>query len=540
MEDKEKFIPNDDNLNKREEPVQHDVEDQFQTKRHYYSFGGKVNGQTSEHELKMPALDEVANAAPGKAFDPHVNKTASISEQSVHNWQEDVNRVEYTEPYTEGSSLNTMTLNKVEQASSNRDFKVSEKKSSKLKTVSQYFMMFIASVLVVGGFMFVADKQNWFTGQTNATVSQSTNKDNASQSTSTVQSPYLEDRPDNISELFSAASPAVVKIETYSEVNYSNSNSLFNDPFFRQFFGDSYVPRQQTNEGKSELQQSGMGTGFFFDEDGYILTNQHVIGDAKEIRVIVEGYEEPFIAELLGSSFDLDLAVLKLDEDIKFPTLEIGSSEDIKIGDWVVAIGNPYGFDHTLTVGVISAKERPISISDEDGERNYKNLLQTDASINPGNSGGPLLNLNGQVIGINTAVSSQAQGIGFAIPTSTINEVLDYLKNNEEIPAEPVPFIGIRMSTLTEEMIQGTGLTKPEGVRVESIYYGTPAYNSGLNQYDIITKIDDTVITKREDLSNYVSSKQVGDIVKMHIIRLGKEMVISVEIGDQNNYQINQ
>src|SRR5690606_19984497 len=207
---------------------------------------------------------------------------------------------------------------------------------------------------------------------------------------------------------------------------------------------DNYMPKQQQNndEGRSQLEQTGMGTGFFFDESGYILTNQHVIGEATEIRVIVEGYDEPFIAELLGSSFDLDLAVLKLNEDIKFPTLELGSSEDVNIGDWVVAIGNPYGFDHTLTVGVISAKERPINIFDESGERNYKNLLQTDASINPGNSGGPLINLNGQVIGINTAVSSQAQGIGFAIPTSTITEVLDYLKNNEQIPAQPVPFIG--------------------------------------------------------------------------------------------------
>ncbi|MBW7461798.1 trypsin-like peptidase domain-containing protein, partial [Paenibacillus sepulcri] len=153
-----------------------------------------------------------------------------------------------------------------------------------------------------------------------------------------------------------------------------------------------------------DLTPEGLGTGFFFDSTGYILTNQHVVGDADEIKVTVQGRAEPLVAKKLGSDYNLDLAVLKV-EGTNFPTLPIGDSDSIDIGDWVVAIGNPYGFDHTVTVGVLSAKERPISIQDTEGTRNYEHLLQTDASINPGNSGGPLINLEGEVVGINTAVS---------------------------------------------------------------------------------------------------------------------------------------
>jgi S1-C subfamily serine protease len=196
-------------------------------------------------------------------------------------------------------------------------------------------------------------------------------------------------------------------------------------------FGE--IPQTQEDSGQSgstdssQLELAGTGTGFFFESSGYILTNQHVVADASQVKVQVEGYDEPFIAEVVGEDADQDLAVLKISGTEAFPTLAIGDSNQTAIGDWVIAIGNPYGFDHTMTVGVLSAKERPITISDEDGDHVYEHLLQTDASINPGNSGGPLLNASGQVIGINTAVNSEAQGIGFAIPTSTIQEALKQL-----------------------------------------------------------------------------------------------------------------
>ncbi|MGO4276599.1 S1C family serine protease, partial [Paenibacillus sp. TAF58] len=164
-----------------------------------------------------------------------------------------------------------------------------------------------------------------------------------------------------------------------------------------------------------------------------------------------------------------DLAVLKIEGDKEFPILPLGKAEDVNVGDWVVAIGNPYGFDHTVTVGVLSAKERPISIPDSKGTREYKHLLQTDASINPGNSGGPLLNLNGEVIGINTAVSSQAQGIGFAIPTSTISSVLENLKNNVQIPKEPVPYLGVGLQDIGKDWVSELKLSNTDGALVGSV-----------------------------------------------------------------------
>jgi len=406
------------------------------------------------------------------------------------------------------------------------------------------FLSFMAGVVAVGLLMYTADVQNWFTKD--AVVSQGVSYNSGTKnagggntsSGTTTSSALMMDRPDNIADLFSTASPAVVKIETYSKASRGSSNPLFNDPFFRQFFGDN-IPGMEGQGGSSELRQSGMGTGFFFDPTGYILTNQHVVSDADEIRVIVEGYDEPFVATLLGSSFDLDLAVLKVEHNESFPTLPLGNSESTKIGDWVVAIGNPYGFDHTLTVGVISAKERPIDISDTDGTRNYKNLLQTDASINPGNSGGPLLNMNGEVIGINTAVSSTAQGIGFAIPTSTISEVLDSLKNNEPIPVKPAPFIGADLQDLNESLAQQLGLSSTEGALVRSIYYNTPAYKGDLKQYDVITEVDGKKMKNMNEVVSAIQAREVGEVVEFTVIRSGQTVKLPIEIGDKNQFDLN-
>ncbi|GIP15603.1 hypothetical protein J40TS1_12450 [Paenibacillus montaniterrae] len=403
------------------------------------------------------------------------------------------------------------------------------------------FLSFMAGVVVVGLLMYTADVQNWFSNE--AVVSQNNSYNSGSSgggSTSSggtatgTTSSLPMDRPDNISELFTASSPAVVKIETFSKPARNSANSLFNDPFFRQFFGNSIPNNEQENS--QELQQTGMGTGFFFESSGYILTNQHVISDAEEIRVIVEGYEEPFIATQLGSSYELDLAVLKIEGDQAFPTLPLGNSNDTKIGDWVLAIGNPNGFDHTLTVGVISAKERPIDIPDSEGTRHYQNLLQTDASINPGNSGGPLLNMNGEVIGINTAVSSTAQGIGFAIPTSTITEVLESLKNNEALPVDASPFIGVDLQDLTENLATQLGLDSTDGSIVRNVYYNSPAYKGGMKQYDVIVSIDGKEMKKTTDITGYIGEKAVGDVIELTVIRDGEKVPLPIEIGDKNQF----
>ncbi|WP_364154299.1 S1C family serine protease [Paenibacillus sp. LPE1-1-1.1] len=296
---------------------------------------------------------------------------------------------------------------------------------------------FLIGAMVIGGFSYMADKNNLFSGNEQAlqssgssVVSQSAQQD-AGLSTASLST------SDDIASVYAEASPAVVKIENYGE---PQSASMYDDPGFRQFFGGEQPGQQQEQQQEqqqqetngTELQLMGSGTGFFFESDGYILTNEHVVAGAKEVKVTVQGYDEPLTAKVLGSSYELDLAVLKVEspDGNAFPSLKLGSSDATQIGDWVIAIGNPYGFDQTLTMGVLSAKERPITIADDQGEHDYEHLLQTDASINPGNSGGPLLNEAGEVIGINTAVNAEAQGIGFAIPTTTITEVLEQLKTN--------------------------------------------------------------------------------------------------------------
>jgi S1-C subfamily serine protease len=224
--------------------------------------------------------------------------------------------------------------------------------------------------------------------------------------------------PNTISDTVAAAGPAVVRIDT--EVTTQVDNPFFDDPFFQQFFGQGF------NQPQSEVQQ-GLGSGFLVSPDGYLLTNEHVIDGATSIMVTIAGQPQPLSAQVISSDQDLDLAVLKVNAGNDLPFLKLGDSDNTPVGSWAIAIGNPYGLDHTVTVGVISAKGRPIAVQN----RNYKNLLQTDASINPGNSGGPLLNLASEVVGINTAVDENAQGIGFAIPSNTAAEFLSSVIKNQ-------------------------------------------------------------------------------------------------------------
>lgn len=399
------------------------------------------------------------------------------------------------------------------------------------------FASFMVGVIVVGSLMFYADKQNLFTslGSNEATSTMSSTDGEHSSNATTVSNALDTTRPNNVAKIFEQASPAVVKIETYTQQSSLRSGtSLFDDPFFRQFFGNPDTQDEQSNN-SGGLTPSGIGTGFFFQQDGYILTNQHVIANADKIEVTVQGYDEPFVAEKLGANFDLDLAVLKV-KGSDFPTLKIGDSNAVNIGDWVVAIGNPYGFDHTVTVGVISAKERPISISDSDGERNYKHLLQTDASINPGNSGGPLLNLKGEVIGINTAISAEAQGIGFAIPTSTIQENLSALKANKAIPKQPVPFIGASLADITQQVQQELNLSSTKGSVVVNVLYKSPAYEAGLRQYDVITKINGKAYNTKETLIAAIQKFEVGNKITLTVVRDGKERSVTLAVGDRNKF----
>ncbi|NIK70423.1 trypsin-like peptidase domain-containing protein [Paenibacillus sp. BK720] len=306
------------------------------------------------------------------------------------------------------------------------------KKKGRKSQAKAMVAAFLVGAVVISGFMYASDKTNLFTGNQPPTAATTLASNTPQQSAGVTTASVSVDA--SIADVYKAASPAVVKIENYTEPVQSTGRGFGGRGGWQGF---SQMPQSQSGSGQSNstdstdssnLQLAGTGTGFFFESSGYILTNDHVVEGAAQVKVQVEGYDEPFVAEVVGENADQDLAVLKITGSKAFPTLAIGDSDQTAIGDWVIAIGNPYGFDHTMTVGVLSAKERPITISEEDGtEHQYEHLLQTDASINPGNSGGPLLNAKGEVIGINTAVNAEAQGIGFAIPTSTIQETLKQL-----------------------------------------------------------------------------------------------------------------
>ncbi len=327
-----------------------------------------------------------------------------------------------------------------------------------------------------------------------------------------------------IADIVDKTSPAVVMIQTVVESRERIYDPFFNDPFFRQFFGNR-IPRDT-----SPRYTTGMGSGFIISKDGYILTNEHVISGAKNIEVIMTGRDKPVPAKLVGSDFELDLAVLKINGESDLPVLELGDSDAVRVGEWVIAIGNPHGLDHTVTVGVISAKGRPIAVQD----RQYKNLLQTDASINPGNSGGPLLNVRGQVIGINTAVSASAQGIGFAIPTSTVRPVLDSLINQGKITR---PWLGVYIQTVNKEIAGYLGLSRVEGAVVTSVVEGGPADSAGITQGDVIIGIDGNRVGSAEDLTSLVQKMKPGQKVEVALYRSGKKLEVAVIIGEKGKIQ---
>ncbi len=323
--------------------------------------------------------------------------------------------------------------------------------------------------------------------------------------------------PDTIQTIVKQTGPAVVKIETETQVQQPG-NPFFNDPFFREFFGDQF--KRQPGLVKA------LGSGFIISHDGYIVTNNHVVAKATKIYAYLTNRKEPYAAKLIGSDEQLDLAVLKIDADENLPFLEFGDSNKLEVGSWVIAIGNPYGLDHTVTVGVISAKGRPLAI----GGSQFTDLLQTDASINPGNSGGPLINLQGKVIGINTAISAQAQGIGFAIPSSTVTQVLDQLMNKGKVIR---PWLGVYMQPVTKELANYFGLQAPEGVLISAVAEGSPAQKAGLKRGDIILEYNKKKINDPDKLKKEVENAKIGEELVVLIHRDGKTLFVPIKIEER-------
>ncbi|HJV44557.1 MAG TPA: trypsin-like peptidase domain-containing protein [Bacillota bacterium] len=384
------------------------------------------------------------------------------------------------------------------------------------KTMKTVLASFTAGALLTGSFWLGVDNASYFKENSKATAA--TQNTGSSNNSSVKQAALIDNNNSSvIAKMVEEAGPAVVKIETVSTQQTDSAR----DQFFRQFFGGGNpFPQQQQKT-------QALGSGFIITKDGYILTNNHVIEGAQSIKVTITGEGKQYDGKVVGADPELDLAVVKISADKDLPILKLGNSDNIHVGDWSVAIGNPYGLDHTVTVGVISAKGRPLNI----GEAHFKDLLQTDASINPGNSGGPLLNLNGEVIGINTAINAEAQGIGFAIPINTVQQVLDDLIHKGKVSR---PWLGISVQDVTPELQKYFGTDVKEGAVVGYIASGSPAEKAGFEQGDIIVEMDKNKIKSSSELVNAISNSKVGEKHDLLIMRNGQFKTITVIIGEKN------
>jgi serine protease Do len=289
--------------------------------------------------------------------------------------------------------------------------------------------------------------------------------------------------------------------------------------FLERFFG------QRPPSGRSQQQQRNLGSGFIIGSDGSIVTNAHVVEKAKKIIVKLPDKRE-FEAKLLGKDLKTDVAVIKIDSKESLPTAELGDSEQLQVGEWVMAIGNPFGLDSSVTSGIVSAKGRHI------GAGPYDNFIQTDTPINPGSSGGPLVNLRGQVVGINMAIVSQAGGnigIGFATPINLIKELLPQLEAKGKVTRG---WVGIAIQEVTPDLANAFGLQKPHGALVAKVLTGGPAERGGIKVGDIITEYDGQRVKEANDFPLMVARTQVNKEVQMKVLREGKNVPFRVTVAE--------
>ena len=345
--------------------------------------------------------------------------------------------------------------------------------------------------------------------------------------------PNIPDLPAQGSGNFVAAAvnrvgPAVVQIDTERTVAQTPSSPFFDDPLFRRFFGEDVLPKLP-----QEYRQRGQGSGFIIDPSGIILTNAHVLKEADKVTVTLRDGRS-FIGEVRGVDEPSDLAVVKIDgEDL--PVAPLGNSSAVQVGDWAIAVGNPLGLDNTVTLGIVSTLDRSSS---QVGIPEVRlDFIQTDVAINPGNSGGPLLNKEGEVIGINTAIRADAEGIGFAIPIDKAKEIKDQLARGEKIPH---PYIGIRMIPLTPEIARQlnnepnfpTTIPEIEGVLVVEVIPQSPAVIGGLRPGDIIIEVDGTRIKNAENFQDLVEESAIGEPLAITVRRGEQTEQLSVLPGE--------
>lgn len=331
------------------------------------------------------------------------------------------------------------------------------------------------------------------------------------------------DLPD-FTELVKAQSPAVVNIST----TRAPGNSMTGHPqleelpeFFRHFFGDRFPGPGQGHPDAPRPQSTG--SGFIISEDGYILTNNHVVQGADEIFVRLADRRE-MVAELVGADPQSDLALLKI-EGSRLPSVSIGASADLDVGEWVVAIGAPFGFDYSVTAGIVSAKGRSLP------NESYVPFIQTDVAINPGNSGGPLFNLDGEVVGINSQIYTRSggfMGLSFAIPIDVAMDVVGQLKESGQVQRG---WLGVLIQEVSKDLAESFKLDKPQGALVAQVIEGSPAANSELQVGDVIVAYNGKPVILSSDLPHLVGRTKPGEEVELTVVRAGKQKTLSLAIG---------
>jgi len=319
-------------------------------------------------------------------------------------------------------------------------------------------------------------------------------------------------------DVVEVAGPAVVNIAAAKVVENTAGHPFMNDPFFRRFFE---MPDDDTHR-RSERVDRSLGSGVVISADGYIMTNNHVVENAEKVTVTFEGDRE-YEAEVVGTDPRTDVALLKIDETgLRY--VKMADSSALRIGDQVMAIGNPFGVGQTVTLGIVSALGRSIGLID------YEDLIQTDASINPGNSGGALVNMNGELVGMNSAILSRSggsQGIGFAIPTNMAQRIIVALKTHGEVQRA---YLGVLPQEVSQALADYHGLDRPRGVLIAQVNEDTPADKAGLKDGDIILSVDGREIRTPSMLRNVISLSDVGHTAELEILRDGKQQSVGVEL----------
>ena len=357
-------------------------------------------------------------------------------------------------------------------------------------------------------------------------------------------------RPDSFADLVVQVSPAVVNIRTVKIIKRGPSQDFFQfhgrggsgdqggdqgeempdlHEFFRRFFGGPGGPGMPGGQGNKggEFKQRSLGSGVFIDPQGYLLTNNHVISEADEIVVVLKDGQE-IKAEIVGRDKKTDLALLKVKVKQELTFLPLGNSDEMRVGDWVLAVGNPFGLENTVTAGIISAKGRII------GAGPYDDFIQTDASINPGNSGGPLINLKGEVVGINTAIVAQGQGIGFAIPVNLAREVMTQLRTTGKVTRG---WLGVYIQPVTKELAEKFKLEGTDGVLVADVVKDGPADKAGIQRGDVIVEFEGKPLKDWHSLPRLVAETAVGKEVKLKVMREGRSRPLTAIVGELKDEQ---